>query len=291
MQRLGYNFDLSLLKTFLTLAETQNFTRTAEAVGRTQSAVSLQIKKLEEALGKPLLTRSNKKVRLTSEGEVLVPYARRMILLSQEIKSQFDEMDLQGEIRLGTPEDFATTYLPHVLAQFARSHPRTQLTVDCDLTLNLQKGFNQGLYDLVLVKREPTVRSKGRMVWHEPLVWVSGNAALEEQQTLPLVLSPQPCLYRKRALASLEKAHRPWRVAYTSPSLAGAVAAVRAGLGVTVLPKAMVPEKLRILGPDANLPHLPDAEIALLHHPNLSKPASMLAEHIMRHLEHATAST
>lgn len=287
MHRLGYDFDLSLLKTFLILAETQNFTRTAEAVGRTQSAISLQIKKLEEIIGKPLLTRTNKQVRLTSQGEMLVPYARRMVLLSQEVKSQFEEMEVEGEIRLGTPEDFATTYLPKVLAQFARSHPRTQLTVNCDLTLNLQTAFAQGAYDLVLIKREPTVRSKGRMVWHEPLVWVSGENAPEEQEILPLVLAPQPCLYRKRALASLEKAHRPWRVAYTSPSLAGSVAAVRAGLGITVLPKAMVPEKLRILGPDAHLPHLPDAEIALLHQPNLSKPAMMLAEHITRHLEYS----
>lgn len=285
MHTIGYDLDIALLKSFLKIAETGSFTQAADAVGRTQSAVSLQIKKLEEMTGKKLLERTNKQVALTPEGETLLAYARRMILLSQELKSQFEEMDVEGEIRLGTPEDFATVYLPKVLAKFAHSHPRTQLTVDCNLTAYLQEGFHQGNYDIVLLKREPSARTNGIMVWHEPLVWVSGEEAPEEQGVLPLVLSPQPCVYRKRALSALEKAHRPWRVAYTSPSLAGSLAAVRSGLGVTILPKDMVPEGLRILGAESRLPTLPDTEIALLQRPGLGKAGRMLAEHVIRSLE------
>ena len=282
MRRLGYDFDLQQLKTFLTIAETHNFTEAALRVGRTQAAVSLQVQRLEALVSKPLFIRNNKQVVLTPEGVLLAAYAKRMVNLSQELKSQFEEMEMAGEVRLGTPEDFATHYLPNVLAEFARSHPRTQLSVGCDLTVNLQQAFARGEYDMVLVKREPTGHKRGTTVWHEQLVWVAADEAIAELDMLPLVLAPAPCLYRKRALAALDKAHRTWRLAYTSPSLAGSLAAVHAGLGVTVLPKNMVPPNLRIIKKKKLLPVLPDAEIALLHQPNLSRAATMLAEHIMR---------
>ena len=284
MHRLGYDFDLQQLKTFLTIAETHNFTEAAARVGRTQAAVSLQVQRLEALVGKSLCTRSNKRVDLTPEGVLLATYAKRMVHLSQELKSQFEEMEIAGEVRLGTPEDFATHYLPKVLADFARSHPRTQLTVGCDLTLNLQQAFDRGEYDMVLIKREPSGHKRGTTVWHEQLVWVAADEAIAEAPILPLILSPAPCLYRKRALACLDKVHRPWRITYTSPSLAGSLAAVHAGLGVSVLPKNMVPSTVHILKNQNALPALPDAEIALLHQPNLSPPARMLAEHIMQNI-------
>ncbi|WP_032113027.1 LysR substrate-binding domain-containing protein [Candidatus Paracaedibacter symbiosus] len=285
MYQFGYDLDMSLLKTFLKVAETSSFTKAAHSVGRTQAAISLQIKRLEEIVGKSLLQRANKSVTLTAAGETMVTYARRMLNISQELKNRFDEPDIEGEVRLGTPEDFATAYLPQVLARFARSHPHTQLNVACDLTLHLQQGFDRGDYDMVLLKREAETMTAGVMVWHKPLVWVSGEAALEGNLILPLVLAPQPCVYRHRAFEVLDKAHRQWRVVYTSPSLAGTIAAVKAGLGVTVLPKDMVPEGLSVLGEDSGLPRLPHAEITLLLRDNLSKAAMMLAKHIIRSLE------
>ena len=284
MQRLGYDFDLQQLKTFLTIAETHNFTEAGARVGRTQAAVSLQVQRLEALVGKPLLTRTSKRVELTPEGTLLATYAKRLLQLSQELKSQFEEMEMAGEVRLGTPEDFATHYLPRVLAEFARSHPRTQLSVGCDLTVNLQAAFARGEYDMVLIKREPSGHKRGTTVWHEQLVWVAADAAVAQSPVLPLVLAPAPCLYRKRALACLDKVHRPWRIAYTSPSAAGSLAAVHAGLGVTVMPKNMVPPSLSILKKRHALPALPDAEIALLHQPNLSRPARMLADHIVSNI-------
>lgn len=282
---MGYNLDTALLKTFLRVAETGSFTQAAESVGRTQAAISLQIKRLEEIIGKPLLERTNKKVMLTADGETMVAYARRMLAISQELKSRFEEPDIEGELRLGTPEDFATAYLPQVLARFARSHPHAQLNVRCDLTLHLQEGFDRGEYDIVLLKQKPTAMTEGVMVWHKPLVWVSGEIAPEGGAVLPLVLAPQPCVYRKHAFESLDKAHCGWRVVYTSPSLAGTIAAVKAGLGVTVLPRDMVPEGLTVLGAESGLPELPHAEMTLLLRDNLSKAATMLAKHIIRSLE------
>lgn len=134
-----------------------------------------------------------------------------------------------------TPEDFATHYLPEVLSTFRLHHPRVQLSVSCDLTLNLIDGFQRGEFDLVLIKRDQKFSRDGTNVWREPLVWAASDTHKLEMP-LSLVLAPQPCIYRARALAALDLAKRPWRISYTSPSLAGAVAAVKAGLGISVLP-------------------------------------------------------
>jgi DNA-binding transcriptional LysR family regulator len=284
MKYSGYDLDMALLKTFLRVAETGSFTQTAQSMGRTQAAVSLQIKRLEEITGKSLLERTHKKVFLTTAGEIMIAYARRMLTISQELKNRFEESNLEGEVRLGTPEDFATAYLPQVLAGFARSHPHTQLNVRCDLTLHLHEGFERGEYDMVLLKREAATTTEGVMIWHKPLVWVTGDTSPNAKAVVPLVLAPQPCIYRKRAFESLDKVHRQWRVAYTSPSLAGTIAAVKAGLGVTVLPKNMVPHGLTVLDSDSGLPELPHAEITLLLRENLSKAAAMLAKHIIHSL-------
>lgn len=284
MKHFGYDLDMALLKTFLKVAETGSFTQTAQSMGRTQAAVSLQIKRLEEIIGKSLLERTHKKVFLTAAGETMVAYARRMLTISQELKNRFEESNLEGEVRLGTPEDFATAYLPQVLAGFARSHPHTQLNVRCDLTLHLHEGFERGEYDMVLLKREAATTTEGVMIWHKPLVWVTGDTSPETKDVVPLVLAPQPCIYRQRAFESLDKVHRQWRVAYTSPSLAGTIAAVKAGLGITVLPKNMVPHGLTVLDSNSGLPELPHAEITLLLRENLSQAAAMLAKHIIRSL-------
>ena len=287
MPETAYNIDLQTLKSFLAVASSGSFTRASEAMGRTQSAVSLQIRRLEEITGKTLFDRSHRKATLTPEGEIMAGYARRMMQISTELKSQFEEPDVTGEVRLGTPEDFATLYLPQVLGRFARSHPNAQLSVRCDLTLNLQEGFHKNELDIVLLKREAGSTRQGMRVWREPLVWASADATNTARSQIPLVLSPSPCVYRKRALESLDHAHRPWRMVYTSPSLAGTLAAVKAGLGISVLPKAMLTEGLRVLGADHSLPDLPDTEIALYTRKGASKACLKLAEHIVHSLEHA----
>jgi DNA-binding transcriptional LysR family regulator len=185
---------------------------------------------------------------------------------------------------LGTPEDFATHYLPDVLALFRKHHPRIQLNVACDLTLNLLEGFNQGQFDMILVKRDPQRMKGGTRVWREPLVWAAADGWRPEK-TLSLVLSPQPCIYRARALAALDRAKRVWHIAYTSPSLAGTLAAVKAGLGITVLPQNMLPEGVHAIRGAHKLPELADAEIALIKRDDLSKSGNMLAEHIIHSLE------
>jgi len=280
-------FDLDQLRSFVAIADSGGFTRAAGRLGRTQSTISLQIKRLEESLGHRLLIRDRRDCELTAEGEVLLGYARRLLALADEARVRLLEPDIGGTVRLGTPEDFATRHLSEVLSRFTRAHPQVTLEVNCDFTANLLDALGRGLYDLVLCKREVQGPTGSRAVWREPLVWVrSERLRLDPAEAVPLVLAPNPDIYRRRAVAALEAAGRHWRVVYTSPSLAGIEAAVRAGLGVTVLPREMLGAGLVPVAAEHGLPGLPDTEIVLLEAAKgpASKAAAMLAADIVRAL-------
>jgi DNA-binding transcriptional LysR family regulator len=278
--------DLDLLRTFVMVAELGSLTRAGERLLISQPTVSLQLKRLEDGLGRSLMWRSPKGVQLTGDGEIMLSYARRILALAEETLGKISEPVIQGLVRLGTPEDFATTHLSGVLARFAQSHPGVALEVTTDLTLNLIERFKDGEFDLVLIKREPMGPTEGVRVWREPLVWAGIRPEIfTSEGPLPLVVSPHPCVYRKRATAALDRAGRSWRVAYTSTSLAGAQAAVRAGLGLTVLPKEMVPPDFFIIDVAEGAPDLSDTEIALIQARQISLPALRLGQHIMRSLE------
>jgi DNA-binding transcriptional LysR family regulator len=278
------NLDLDLVRTFVTIAGVGNFTRAAETLRRRQSTISLQIQRLEDGLGQKLIDRTPRSVSLTSEGETFLAYARRLLDLNDEVVARVNEPHMHGIVRLGTPEDFATRHLPGVLARFAQAYPAVALEVTCDLTLNLLERFRKGAFDLALIKRERLSDAGGIRVWREPLVWVRADRDFwATEGRLPLVVSPAPCVYRKRATEALDRARRPWRIAYTCGSLAGSLAAVKAGLGMTVLPKDMVPPDLHIID-GKPLPDLKDTEIALLQKERLSVPAQRLKEHVVRSL-------
>lgn len=279
-----FHVDTLLLKSFIAIAETGSFSRAAEIVGRSQSAVSLQIKKLEEGLQTTLFDRSSREISMTEQGEVFLGYARRMIELQWDAYSRLNEPDVKGEITFGVPEDFATHYLSSILAVFAQHHPHVQLHVTCDLTLNLMDQFQKGKLDIVLVKRDPDSVKGGTRVWKEPLVWAASEQYVPKDP-IPLVLAPQPCIYRARALGALDRMRKSWQIAYTSPSLTGTIAAVRAGLGVTVLPANMLPEGLKPLTGRKKLPQLADSEIALFKRDHLSQAGHVLATHIIKSLE------
>lgn len=282
-------FDFDLLRTFVAVVDNASFTRAGERIGRTQSTVSLQIKRLEEGLGRPLFKRSGRDLVLTADGEILLTYARKLLHIADEARSHILEPEVEGTIRLGTPEDFATVYLPNVLARFAQAHPRVELDVSCNFSFQLLEAFSKGAFDLVLIKREPMGPAGGVPVWRDVLVWVSGaQLVLDPNHPIPLALAPAPDIFRKCALTSLQAAAREWRIVYTSPSSEGLQAAVRAGLAVSVMSKDMVPGDFKILGLEHGLPQLPDAEIALYRAPGkLSRAAELLAEHIVHSLEMA----
>jgi DNA-binding transcriptional LysR family regulator len=281
-----HDVDTSLLRTFVAVAETGSFSRSGALIGRSQSAVSGQIRRLEQTFGRLLLDRDTRNVRLTGDGERLLVHARKMIAAADAMLARFRSDDLAGEVRFGSPEDFASAYLPEVLGLFAAAHEAVQLHVTCKLTLPLIEEFEAGLQDLIVVKQDPARRHPGaRPLWREPLVWVTGPDAESDWavlaargRPLPLVTAPAPCVYRGRAAAALDAAHVGWTAVFTSPSHAGCSAAVRAGLGYTVMPRAMVPAGLVV--PAAGWPALPDAEMALLSARRMTPAVAALADFI-----------
>lgn len=278
--------DLDLLRSFVSIVETGSFTRAGDRLGRTQSTISLQVKRLEDQIGRAVFLRTPRSLSLTPEGERLLGPARQMLRVNDAAIAELFEPNMTGQVRLGVPEDFATAHLPSVLAAFAEAHPLVELAVTCDLTLNLLDSFHDDAFDLVLIKREPSAPLEGVRVWREPLVWVARDPlAAEGLETVPLIVSPEPCVYRKRAIAALDAIGRKWRVAYTSTSLAGSQSAVNAGLGITVLPREMVPSYLKPIIDNPGLPSLYDTEIALIEAPGLSQTAHRLAQHIVAALE------
>lgn len=280
------NIDTINLQIFLAVAETGSFTRAGEVVGRTQSAVSQQIAKLENMLGKKLFTRE-KALTLTNDGEVFMTYAKKLLLTQKELIERFREPDLEGEIRFGMPEDFASVYLSDVLQGFNKIHPRIFLSVECDLTLNLFKRFKDKQLDIVLVKMSrPEDFPHGVEVYTEELEWVASKEfSLSKDNPVPLILSPQPCVYRASAINAIENANLHWRPVFSSPSYAGTIAAVKAGLGITVLPRTMIPQSLSTLH-NSTLPHLEDTHICLLKHDEGNSALKSFEHFIIEKLKH-----
>ncbi len=276
-----HDVDTAVLRTFLALAESGSFSQAGVLVGRSQSAVSEQIRKLEELFGRVLFERTTRHVRLTAEGEQFLQHARAMVAQADAMLARFRAPDIEGEVRFGSPEDFASAYLPDILGLFAAAHPAVELHVTCQLTLPLVEDFEAGEQDLIIVKQDPERRyAASRPLWRERLVWVAAAslaprfADAARGRMLPLVLSPSPCVYRSRATRTLEAAGVTWSGVFTSPSFAGQAAAVRAGLGYAVMPRAMVPPELAVL---RDWPELAEVEIALLGQSRLSPAAAALA--------------
>ncbi|MGN6476801.1 MAG: LysR substrate-binding domain-containing protein [Flavipsychrobacter sp.] len=281
------SFDALTLECFIAVAETGSFTSAADKVARTQSAVSQQINKLESQVGKPLFLRA-RHLSLTSEGEILLSYAKKIVQLNRDAMDRFKHPELHGQVRFGLPEDFASVFLSDVLTEYASLHPRIMLNVECDLTLNLFARFKKKEFDLVLVKmNKPEDFPNGMDVWSEALEWVGSNSVnrFDDEEPVPLVLSPQPCVYRARAIHSLEKLNKKWRIVFSSHSYAGTVAAVKAGMGITVLPRNMVPDDLKIIRANKYLPKLDDTHISLLKHNNKNPAVNSFEEFVVERLK------
>ena len=279
--------DIFSLECFVAVADTGSFTKAGVTMKRTQSAITQQISNLEKKLQTRLIDR-DKKMSLTRDGEVFLPYALRMLAIHHEIMDRFKNPELDGEVRVGIPEDFADKFLADVLADFSRIHPRIFLNVQCGLSLNLYEHFKNKMLDLVLVKMtSPENFPFGVEIWAEPLVWVGKEGVIYKQNSgmpLPLVLAPEPCIYRSRAISALEQKGIRSRIVYSSPSYAGIIAAVRANMGVTVLPITMIPQKLIRI--DDLFPALPDIHVSLIKQNSKESPViDSLSEFLLKKLK------
>lgn len=255
-------FDLELLHTLVCVVDEGSFTRAAERVHRTQSTVSQQIRKLEESVGQVLLVRdrSGQQVSATEHGELLTHYARRLLNLSREARDALDTEASVVPVRLGVPEDFDATRMASMLSGFVRARPEARLETVSGMSTDLRRQLESGEIDIALVKREAS-SGECHASWPEPLVWVCGQGQDMQLDTLPLALFPQGCIYRQRAIRTLDKARRSWRVAFGSHSLTGIQAAVTSGLGISILPKSAVLPSHRIC---TELPPVPPSELALV---------------------------
>ena len=276
--------DPDLLRAFVLIAEGRSFTRAAALLGRTQSAISMQVKRLEEQLGHPVLQRSKGGgVDLTSHGTYLLGRAREILALHDEVMATFRAPAVSGTVRLGTPDDYAFRYLPSILARFARSHPAVDVDVICAPTGELAKRLQAGELDLTLMSEGNDSGAFDKIpLWRGPLHWiVSARHNTHRQTPLPLALTHEHCSWRRAALRALDEAGRPYRVAYVSGSQVGSQAPVLAGLAVTVATTAWLPDGLRPLRADEGLPKLPDFSIVLVKGATARQPVTdALATHI-----------
>lgn len=279
-------FDLDQLATFVAICETGSFTRAAEVVHKTQSAVSMQMRRLEERLGKSLFARDGRQSKLTEEGDRLLAHARRMLRLNDEIVAAFDEQELKGRVRLGTPDDYADRFLPEILARFARSNPHVEVTVVCEPSPTLVELIRAAELDIAIVTH---VREKGpaEIVRREPLFWVTSRRhAVHEETPVPLALGRPTCCWRRTALEMLDGLGRPHRILYASWNSTAIAAAVLAGLAVSVLPESALRPGMRLLTEADGFPRLPSCEIGILrswHQPTAL--AEALAGHIVSSLD------
>ncbi len=278
--------DLDQLRTFVAIAESGSFTRAADVVHKTQSAVSMQMRRLEERIGKPIFERDGRMSKLTEDGERLLGYARRMVRLSDETIAAFDETELSGSVRLGTPDDYADRFLPEILARFARSNPRVEVSVICEPSMTLMDMARRGEVDLAIVTDCGEMETE--IVRQEPLLWISSAShQVEEEEILPLALSKAPCIWRTAALEALSAMGRKYRVLYTSGNSTAVAAAVQAGLAVTVLAESALRPGMRVLSEADGFPRLPSCRIGIVR--SWNRPGSAvvdkLAEHIVSSLD------
>lgn len=265
--------DIDQLRTFVAIADTGSFTRAADIVHKTQSAVSMQMKRLEERVGRNLFERDGRTSKLTEDGERLLDYARRIVRLQAECIASFTEADLTGRVRLGLPDDYADRYLPEILARFSRSNPRAEVTVVCEPTPNLLDRAHTGDLDLAIITHVDR-RGPADIIRVEQLLWVSSaRHGTHEEDPVPLALGRPTCDWRQSAVETLEHAGRPFRILFVSWNSTAVGAAVLAGLAVSVLPESAIRSGMRVLGPSDGFPALPSCKIALIR--SRSEPNSL----------------
>jgi len=278
--------DIDQLRTFIAISETGSFTRAAEMVNKTQSAVSMQMKRLEERIERPIFVRDGRASKLTEDGMRLLAYARRIVKLNMETIAAFSAKELFGRVRLGVPDDYADRYLPEIMARFSRAYPGVELSVICEPSVDLLERIDSSELDLAIVTN-CEARRVAETFRRERLLWVTSNRhATHTEDPLPLALGRPSCAWRRTAIDEMEKINKPHRILYTSSNAGAVAAAVLAGLAVSVLAESGLRPGMRVLTAADGFPELPSCRIGLVRNPRESSPlADALAEHIISSLD------
>ena len=275
------NLQIDYLRTFIEVADTKGFTRAGIQVNRSQSAVSMQIKRLENEIGKPLFERIGKKAKLTAEGNILIKYARQIVKEHDDAVVALSKPWLKGFIRFGSPEHYTSGVLPNLLARFASSYPDVLVEMHCENSDKIKEAVDKGELDIGLCTQ---ISGGGQVIYHDPVVWVSNPGfVVPKNKALSLAVFEEDCIFRTWALEALEKAGIPYRIVYVSRSISGLLDAVRAGLAIAPVVKSNVPSDLIIVGIENGLPVLPVSNI-VLHKAKkaLSETIACFANHLIK---------
>ena len=259
--------DVESLRTFLACTAASSFAEAGLKVNKSQSAVSMQVRRLEETLGQKLFTKQGRRNQLTSAGIELQEYAERMVRLNDEALGRFGPRAFEGRLRIGTPDDYAEAFLPQVFGRFSAVHPTVEITIECRPSLEIAALVRAGELDIGIVTMESGI-GDAEALHTEPLSWTAPpDKRLELDDPLPLALWQPGCVWRKLTLDALEDADYPYRIAYSGWNSAALRATVRAGLAVSALPHRFMGQGLRVVGAEAGLPELGAFDIGLMRRP------------------------
>ncbi|MCB8836645.1 LysR substrate-binding domain-containing protein [Aurantimonas sp. VKM B-3413] len=276
------NLDIDLARTFVAICETGNFSRAAERVFRTPSAVSLQVKKLEETVGRALFRRETRLVELTGDGEHLLGYARKLLRLNDEAMEFFRMPAMEGKVCFGAPYDAGIYAIPSILRRFATTHPHVEVDVRLDSSAELRRRCAAGEIDVALLATDDHPGFLAVEVYREALVWIGlKNGAAVERDPLPLAVADQGCAWRGAALAGLDAAGIRYRVAYSSENCQAQIAAVEADLAIAALPLSVASNRLvRLDGEGSALPSLGTYRVYMMKREAGGAVADALAAHV-----------
>ncbi|MCC2616504.1 LysR family transcriptional regulator [Aestuariibacter halophilus] len=266
--------SLDALRTLVTVVDVGGFARAGELLGRSQPAISLQLKRLEDQLGRKLFNKVGQRQVINPDGEAVYRQAKSMLAINDDLFRQFEQSSLRGRLRLGIPSEFASTLLPSVVGEFSQLYPDVSLEVTSALSRNLLHDDTRDQFDLILALAPPNQPTKGEVVLEDKLVWVGDKRQALPDSQVSLVLAPHGCVYRSKVIEQLKQQTTAWRITYTNADLYGLIAAIRQGLGVTALARSSVPPELDLIR-HRNLPDLGHVNICLFNqdtqHPEVSR--------------------
>jgi DNA-binding transcriptional LysR family regulator len=277
---MSIRLDIALLRNFVAIADATVMSRAAEQVGRTQAALSQQIKKLEQTIQQPLMIRTGRGVSLTTHGERLLVHAHKILRMHDEAVAELTGETFSGRVRLGCPDDYARIFLPGLLQSFANLHPQVFIEVVCAPTPRLLERLKDQSLDIAITSR-PDSPEHAQFLRREPFVWVGSKGTdAFRANPLQLALSDPDALDHLAATASLDRAGRSYRIAYASGSVAGLTAVVRSGQAITVMTLTGVPPDLQVLPPSSGLPSLPSVGITVQTAKTSSRLLSRFEAHV-----------
>jgi DNA-binding transcriptional LysR family regulator len=260
-------FDPVLLTTFLAVADTRSFTRAAARLGISQPTVSQHVRKLEQAAKRQLIARDTRDVRLTDNGDAMAGFARTILAAHAEADRYFSGSAMRGRLRFGAADDLAITTLPRILRHFRQQHPQINLELTVDQSGALHRRLQAGHLDLIFIKQNPGT-TDGTVVATDELVWMGQEkTVIEPGQPVPLIAYQGPSISRQITIDALESAGRTWRITCNTREVNGVLAAVRAGIGVAVFPRSLIPTDLIKVTNRFELPELGFVDFTLLSNP------------------------